>query len=226
MRIYTVTCVERLPSGNWRVKTETGRPFVLVERMGAWKTPAVIWMRPPHPGRTVQIKMPDWRALRHRQLVGDALYEANIRRKKDLKRRRQTDADVQLWDRRFKTSRGSLSTAELALARFAVTEDERRAMTREAVEARGGRVALIGAGIGAPTLVAFERGGARGRIYDEAAGSSGDGQTPSPIDARQGAAGGADGRSETRQGTTTPREPSGRQRPTSGLSDPIGRTAS
>lgn len=200
MRTYTVTCVERLPSGNWRVKTEVGRPFVLVERMGRWKTPAVIWMRPPHPGRTVQIKMPDWRALRHRQLVGDELYEANIKRKKDLKRRRQTDADVQLWDRRFKTSRGSLSTAELALARFAVTEDERRTMTREAVEARGGKVLRLRVpaqfdptGDGIP--MAFERGRWRGRIYDEAAGPSGDGQASSPAHASEGHPGPPGGRS-------------------------------
>ena len=132
MRTYTVVCVERLPSGNWRVKTEVGKPFVLVERMGRWKTPVVIWMRPPHPGRTVQIQMPDWRALRHRQLVGDALFEANKRRKADLKSRREADADVQLWDRRFRTARGSLSTSELTLARFGQTgrtaddEDDRQ----------------------------------------------------------------------------------------------------
>ena len=132
MKRYVVTCVERLPSGNWRVKTEVGKPFVLVERMGRWKTPVVIWMRPPHPGRTVQIQMPDWRALRHRQLVGDALFEANKRRKADLKSRREADADVQLWDRRFRTARGSLSTSELTLARFGQTgrtadgEDDRQ----------------------------------------------------------------------------------------------------
>jgi hypothetical protein len=118
MQSYTVTCIEKLPSGNWRVRTEVGRPFVLVERMGRWKTPCVIWMRDPHPGRTVTVKIPDWYAMRRAQLVGEELYRANLRRERDLARRKTTDADPQLWDRRFRTSRGSHSTAELTLAKF------------------------------------------------------------------------------------------------------------
>jgi hypothetical protein len=163
---------------------------VLVERMGRWQTPAVIWLADPKPGRTVSIMVPDWRAMRHRQLVGDALYEANLKRKRDLRERRKTDADPQLWDRRYKTSRGSLSTAEQTLAKFSVTDGEKAAMTRAAIEARGGKVVMSAVGV----PVAFERGRWRGRVYGEAAGEIRDGQASSSACAPETDSSRADGR--------------------------------
>lgn len=145
MLAFRVRCIEKLESGNWRVQAldvvgaDHGRPFVIVEKMGRWKTPAVLWMRDPHPGRVCDIRMPYWRAARHRQLVGDEQFEAEKRRKRDLRERRKTGADPQLWDRRFRTARGEHSTGELALAKFG----DAKPLTREDVEAAGGSVSMM-----------------------------------------------------------------------------------
>lgn len=199
MRTYTVTCIEKNSSGNWRVRTEIGGPFVLIGQMGRWRTPVVIWMQDPRPGRTVQIKVPDWWAMRKRQLVGDDLYEANLKRKRDLRQRKRTGADPQLWDRRFKTARGERSTAELTLAKFRVTDGEKAAMTREAIEARGGRVVMSPVGV----LVAFERGRLRGRVYDEAAVERPDDPVLSRAVASEAPYSGADGRKGAGEAPTT-----------------------
>lgn len=211
MQSYVVTCLEKLPSGNWLVQVATGKPFVLIERMGKWNTPVTIWMADPRPGRTVTVKLPDWWAMRKRQLVGDDLYEANLKRKRDLRQRKRTGADPQLWDRRFKTARGERSTAELTLAKFRVTDGEKAAMTRAAVEARGGRVVMSGLGV----PVAFERGRWRGRVYDEAAVERPDDPVLSRAVASETAYSGAGGRKGAGEAPTTTKPASGRPEPTS-----------
>lgn len=138
MKTYTVTCVEQLPSGNWRVKAAIGTPFVLKAKNSPWNSPLVVWLRDPYPGREVKIMVPDWRALRHRQLVGDELYEANRRRLKAL---RAAGRPKEL-DRRFRVSRGSLDLHEILMEKYRTGIPENVAVQIAARGKDGGTVAL------------------------------------------------------------------------------------
>ena len=184
---FKVRCVEKLPSGNWRVQAldetgaERGRAFVLVERTGRWKTPCVLWMADPRSGRVVEARLPDYRALRHRQLVGDELYEAEKRRQAHNRKLRKAGADMSQWDRRLRSARKQLSTSEHALANFGGEP----LLTMADVEAHGGRVIVLRVpeqfdptGKGIP--MAFWGGRFRGRVHGEDAVERANGSILSP----------------------------------------------
>lgn len=71
-----VTIVGETQNG-WRCEKEEGGPFILP------KAKSVVWHDAPSVGAiNVYVVVPGWLALNHRQIVGDAEFEANKQAKR------------------------------------------------------------------------------------------------------------------------------------------------
>lgn len=103
MMTYTLKITGETASGkSFMVTHEGSKPFALQKKLA-------IFLRPPKVGLILQVKVPDYLALRHRELCGTEKFLANKMRLKERRRlKREGNDGWKRLDRHFRESKGKL----------------------------------------------------------------------------------------------------------------------